>query len=61
MLVLNRKIGEQVMIGNEVTVTVVGIRGDKVRLGINAPQALRVLRTECRPKTADELIAEAGI
>lgn len=46
MLVLSRKKGEEVAIGNDITITVVGIRGDKVRLGINAVAEVPVHRRE---------------
>ncbi|MBX3422584.1 MAG: carbon storage regulator CsrA [Pirellulaceae bacterium] len=46
MLVLSRHIDESIMIGDDVVVTVVDIRGDKVRLGIEAPQAIPVHRQE---------------
>jgi len=47
MLVLNRKKGEQIIFGDDlITVTVIGIQGDKVRLGIDAPRALTVHRKE---------------
>ncbi len=46
MLVLSRKPKEKVMIGNDVEVTVVDIRGDKVRLGIQAPGDVKVHRYE---------------
>ena len=46
MLVLSRKKGESVQIGNDIIVTVVEIRGDKVRLGIEAPRDLSVHRQE---------------
>jgi carbon storage regulator len=46
MLVLTRRIGEQIVIDSVITVTVVAIRGDKVRLGINAPPVIRVDRSE---------------
>lgn len=48
MLVLSRKVGEQVVIGDDVTVTVVEVRGDKVRLGITAPRDVSVDRSEVR-------------
>jgi carbon storage regulator CsrA len=38
MLILTRRVGETVMIGNEVTVTVLGVKGNQVRIGINAPK-----------------------
>jgi len=46
MLVLTRKIGEAVLIGNDVRVTIVQIRGKQVRLGIEAPPDLLILREE---------------
>jgi len=46
MLVLSRQINEQIHIGNDIHVTVVAIRGDKVRLGIEAPKSVPILRDE---------------
>ena len=46
MLVLSRQRDETIMIGDEVEITVVDIRGDKVRLGINAPRTIHVHRKE---------------
>jgi len=46
MLVLTRRISERIVIDDEITVTVVAIRGDKVRLGISAPPSVRVDRSE---------------
>jgi len=46
MLVLSRQRDETIMIGDEIEITVVDIRGDKVRLGINAPRAIQVHRKE---------------
>ena len=46
MLVLSRKQGEQLTIGDDVTVTVIEVRGHRVRLGIQAPGSTRVMRTE---------------
>jgi len=46
MLVLSRQRDETIMIGDEVEITVVDIRGDKVRLGINAPRQVEVHRKE---------------
>ena len=50
MLVLNRKPGEKVVIGDGITLTVVEVRRDRVRLGIDAPAQVRILRAElaCR-------------
>lgn len=46
MLVLSRHIDESIMIGDDIVITVIDIRGDKVRLGIEAPQAVPVHRQE---------------
>jgi carbon storage regulator len=46
MLVLSRKQGEQIKIGQGITVTVLGIRGGVLKLGIDAPPHLRILRGE---------------
>ena len=46
MLVLSRQRDETIMIGNEIEITIVDIRGDKVRLGINAPRQVQVHRKE---------------
>ncbi|HVO47299.1 MAG TPA: carbon storage regulator CsrA [Steroidobacteraceae bacterium] len=46
MLILTRRVGETVMIGNDVTVTVLGVKGNQVRIGINAPKNVAVHREE---------------
>ena len=46
MLILTRRIGEVLMIGNDVTVTVLGVKGNQVRVGINAPKDIAVHRQE---------------
>ena len=46
MLVLSRKINESIQIGTDVEVTVIDVRGDVVRLGINAPQKTQIWRKE---------------
>jgi carbon storage regulator len=46
MLILTRRVGETLMIGDQVTVTVLGVKGNQVRLGINAPKDLAVHREE---------------
>ncbi len=46
MLVLSRQIDESIMIGDDVEITIVDVRGDKVRLGINAPKNIPVHRRE---------------
>jgi carbon storage regulator len=46
MLILTRRVGESVVIGEDVTVTVLGVKGNQVRIGINAPKHVAVHREE---------------
>ncbi len=46
MLILTRRVGETLMIGDEVTVTVLGVKGNQVRIGVNAPKHVSVHREE---------------
>lgn len=46
MLILTRRVGETLMIGDEVTVTVLGVKGNQVRIGVNAPRDVSVHREE---------------
>ena len=48
MLVLSRKVGERILIGDQITVTVVRVTGGGVRLGIEAPSEMAVIREELR-------------
>jgi carbon storage regulator len=49
MLVLSRKESERIKLGESIVITVVGISGDKVKIGIQAPQEVLVLREELKP------------
>ena len=51
MLVLTRKLSQTVLIGDDVRVTVVRLEGGQVRLGIDAPRSITVLRAELKPRT----------
>lgn len=57
MLVLSRKQNERIRVGDSVVVTVVRVSGDKVRIGIEAPPSVRVVRDELK----DELLGEVTI
>jgi carbon storage regulator len=54
MLILTRRPGESLTIGDDVVVTVVGVSGNQIRLGITAPQEVRVLRAEIHKGTREE-------
>jgi carbon storage regulator len=58
MLILTRRVGETLMIGNDVTVTVVGVQGTQVRLGIGAPKDLAVHREEVYERVKREKAEE---
>ena len=46
MLILTRRVGETLMVGDEVTVTALGVKGNQVRIGVNAPKEVAVHREE---------------
>lgn len=59
MLILTRRVGETLMVGDDVTVTVLGVKGNQVRIGVNAPKDVSVHREEIyqriqREKSEDE-------
>ncbi|MCU0960935.1 MAG: carbon storage regulator [Pirellulaceae bacterium] len=59
MLVLSRRESERIRLGNSIVVTVVRVSGDKVRLGIEAPPDVLVLREELEPHTPPNEVAIA--
>ena len=54
MLVLSRKIGQQIRIGDQITLTIVKTQGQTVRVGIEAPREVRVVRAELPPRLASD-------
>ena len=55
MLVLTRRVGERIVIDNEITVTVLGVKGNQVRIGITAPKDIAVHREEIFDRIQEEL------
>jgi carbon storage regulator len=60
MLILTRRVGETVMIGNDITVTVLGVKGNQVRVGVNAPKEVAVHREEIYERIKREEEAAGG-
>ena len=54
MLILTRRVGETLMVGDDVTVTVLGVKGNQVRIGVNAPKDVAVHREEIYDRTRKE-------
>ncbi len=60
MLILTRRVGETVMIGDDVTITVLGVKGNQVRVGINAPKSVAVHREEIYERIKREQQSEVS-
>lgn len=58
MLILTRRIGETLMIGDDVTITVLGVKGNQVRIGVNAPKHVAVHREEIYQRIQKEKTGE---
>ena len=59
MLILTRRVGESLMVGDDITITVLGVKGNQVRIGVNAPKDVAVHREEIynRIQEGDEAAA----
>ncbi|MFP4649111.1 MAG: carbon storage regulator CsrA [Halorhodospira sp.] len=60
MLILTRRVGETLMIGDEISVTVLGVKGNQVRIGVNAPRDVSVHREEIYERIRHEQDSTAG-
>ncbi|HEY5646353.1 MAG TPA: carbon storage regulator CsrA [Pseudomonadales bacterium] len=54
MLILTRRVGEKLMIGDEVSVTILGVKGNQVRIGVQAPSTVSIHREEIYERIRDE-------
>jgi carbon storage regulator len=59
MLILTRRVGESLMIGDDVTITVLGVKGNQVRIGVNAPNEVAVHREEILNRIEEAAAAES--
>lgn len=60
MLILTRRVGESVMVGDDITVTVLDVKGNQVRIGVNAPKDVPVHREEIYERIKQEREQEGG-
>lgn len=60
MLILTRRVGESLIIGDDVTITVLGVKGNQVRIGVNAPRDVAVHREEILNRIQEAAEGSAG-
>ncbi len=60
MLILTRRVGESVVIGGDVTITVLGVKGNQARIGVNAPKEITVHREEIHERIKRESATQAA-
>jgi carbon storage regulator len=61
MLVLTRKTGEKIVIGDDITITILDVRGDGIRIGIDAPRGIKIQREEVLLAVAEANVAAAAV
>jgi carbon storage regulator len=60
MLILTRRVDEKIVIGNDVTITILGVKGNQIRIGIDAPKEVQVHREEIYQRILAERLNGAG-
>ncbi|MDR2792793.1 MAG: carbon storage regulator CsrA [Treponema sp.] len=62
MLILSRKVNEKIMIGDDISISIIEIKGDQIRIGVDAPRSVKVFRQEVLSeiKAANKAASESG-